>query len=248
MERGGKFGLNYPEDFKVACAVHYFRQEEVLQYFINRVSFYAFNGGEMEAVALFATNIILKCKLECSAEILPVQDKRVERTVIKYIRLLSNLSDRSGLPLVDKMEQSFRLMQEWEAAMSPLVNYPERMYLDDDHFLSLTFDFSLLCHMNGVGVNQILQYFIDHISLPVQRAGGAAEAGNPVMSLFSIMLMNRAMNPIKQPNQQNVQNFYLHQLYELDMRMIDESDSISKQQAYRKLYAEWYDSLNQNIN
>jgi hypothetical protein len=40
----GQFGLIYTEDFSVACAISYLKREEVLQYFINKVSFYAFNG------------------------------------------------------------------------------------------------------------------------------------------------------------------------------------------------------------
>lgn len=250
MNEKGEFGLIYAEDFTVACAINHLKREEVLQYFINRVSFYAFNGGEMEAVALWATDIVIDCKEAYGSHIIPVTDKKVQRISVKYIMLLSELSESNHLSTVDKMKESFYLMQEWETEMMPLVDYPKTFQLDDDRFLIFTFDFNLLCRMSGVGPEQVLQYFIDHISLARQRAKNLLEPveTDSTMSLFGMMLLSRSMQKNKLPVQQEVQQWYSERLQELDERLKKEAVLDKRISVYRAFYAEWYHKLMKNLN
>ena len=91
MDSKGRDSLAYTDDFRIACTINNLKQEDVLQYFINRVSFYAFNGGEMEAVSLWATSIVIDCKKEVNAEVKAVTDRKVKRISLKYILMLSEL-------------------------------------------------------------------------------------------------------------------------------------------------------------
>lgn len=249
MDSKGQFGLLYTEDFSVACAISYLKQEDVLQYFINRVSFYAFNGGEMEAVALWATRIIVDCKEFTQAEVAPVNDRKVQRISLKYISLLSDLAASTHLSTVDKMKESFYIMQEWEADMLPLTDFPKTFYLNEERFLVLTFDFNLLCRMNGLNQQQALQYFIDQISLARDRAVnliGFVES-NACMSLFGMMKLSRSMQQFKLPIQQDIQRWYQEQLLRLDESLRNEPDMGLRITAYRDLYTEWYHTLQRNL-
>jgi hypothetical protein len=250
MDSKGQFGLIYTEDFSAACAIKYLKREEVLQYFINRVSFYAFNGGEMEAIALWATRIILDCKEYSEAEVVPLNDRRLQRISIKYISLLSDLVENTYHSTVDKMKESFNIMQEWEAEMMPLVDFPKTFYLDEERFVILTFDFNLLCRMNGLNPQQVLQYFVDMISLARERAlkinnGNGADA---CMSLFGMMTLSKSMKQHKLPLQQDIEQWYQEQLPALDEKLKLEPDLQLRISAYREFYAEWYHTLRRNLN
>jgi len=250
MDSKGQFGLVYTEDFSVACAINYLKQEEVLQYFINRVSFYAFNGGEMEAVALWATRIIVDCKEIVKAEITPVNDRKLQRISIKYISLLSDLIDNTYLSTVDKMKESFYIMQEWETEMMPLVDFPKTFYLNEERFLILTFDFNLLCKMNGLNPQQVLQYFIDSISLARERALNIIDfvGTDACMSLFGMMKLSRSMKQHMLPVQQDIQQWYQGKLLALDENLKLEPDMDMRMSAYREFYTEWYNTLQRNLN
>jgi len=250
MDSKGQFGLIYTEDFSVACAISYLKQEEVLQYFINKVSFYAFNGGEMEALALWATRIIVDCREFAATEIEPVNDRKQQRIAIKYISLLSDLADNTYHSTVDKMKASVEIMQDWEAEMMPLADFPRTFYLNDDHFLVLTFDFNLLCRMNGLNPQQVLQYFIDRISLARERASNIISfvGTDACMSLFGMMNLNPSIQSSKLPVQEDIQQWYQGQLLALDETLKLEGDIDLRIGAYRKFYAEWYKTLQRNLN
>jgi len=250
MDSNGEFGLVYAEDFRIACAINYLKQEDVLQYFIDRVSFYAFNGGEMEAVALWATTIIIDCKEAYSGKVVAVTDKKIQRISIKYIGLLSDLNMNDHLSTVDKMKESFYLIKEWEAEMSPIANYPGTFQLNEEQFLVLTFDFNLLCKMNGVEPAEVLQYFVNNISLARQRAVNLLEfvETNSSMSLFGMMLLSRSMQKNKLPVQHDVQNWYSERLLALDERLKKENTVKKRISVYRAFYMEWYHTLLKNLN
>ena len=250
MHAKGQFGLLYTEDFNVACAISYLKQEDVLRYFINRVSFYAFNGGEMEAVALSSTHIILDCREFAQAGVTPVSDRKVRLISIKYISLLSDLAANTHLSTVDKMKESFYIMQEWETEMMPLVDFPKTFYLDEDQFLVLTFDFNLVCRMNGLNPQQVLQYFIDRISLARERALkiiGFADS-DACMSLFGMMKLSRSIKQYKLPVQLEIQQWYHEKLLILDGKLKNEPDLDKRTTGYQAFYAEWYHTLQRNLN
>lgn len=242
--------MTYTEDFRVACTINNLKHEEVLQYFINRVSFYAFNGGEMEAVSLWATSIVVDCKNEVNGQIQAVTDRKVKRVSLKYILMLSELNDNAYLSTVDKMKESFLLMKEWETDMSPLVDYPECFQLDEERSLSLTFDFNLLCRMNGITAEQVLQYFMDNISMAQERAVNLIEfvETNSCMSLFGMMRLSLGDKKNRIPVHQEIHKWYGDKLLLLDERLKKENNLDKRITVYRAFYKEWYNSLRKNIN
>ena len=250
MEAEGQFGVKYTEDFTIACTINNLEHEAVLQYFIDRVSFYAFNGGDVEAVSLWATHIVLDCKRKAGAKVVPVKDKRIQKISLSYIRLLSDLINNVHLSTVEKMKESISLMREWEAEMPPNAEYPTTFFTDQHKSVLLTFDFNLLCNMNGIVVQQVLQFFIDEISLPRQRALGLPEnsGSSASMSFFEMILMSRSMKRTKNRALKEIDQLYNGQLLQLDETLMDENDEGSRLTAYQELYTKWYNSLRKKLS
>lgn len=250
MDSDGQFGLKYTEEFRIACKINNVKQEAVLQYFIDRVSFYAFNGGDVEAVSLWATHIVLDCRRKAVAEVVPLKNKSVQKISVNYLRLLSELINNPNLSTIEKMNESAKLMRDWEAEMPPLAEYPNSFFTDQHNSVLLTFDFNLLCNMNGIVVQQVLQFFIDEISLPRQRAVDLHESSgsSASMSFFEMMLMSRSMKRGKNRAQKEIDQRFNEQLLQLDETLKDEDDQDRRLTAYRELYTKWYNSLGKNLN
>lgn len=248
MNSKGQFGLIYADDFSVACTINNFKKQEVLQYFINRVSFYAFNGGEMEAAALCATRIVVDCKDVNRTAISPVTDRKIQLISLKYIAKLSDLEGSIYFSAADKMKESFLVMKEWEEEMMPYTDYPKTFELGDEHFLILTFDFNLLCKMNGVTAEQLLQYFIDGVSIAIESACNVSGIEKDIRnSLFRIMVLSRSMKKDRLPVEQDIYDWYADRLLSLDERLKKEGSMDKKISVYRVFYLEWYATVMRNI-
>jgi hypothetical protein len=249
MDSKGKFGLIYADEFSVACKINNFKKEEVLQYFINRASFYAFNGGEMDAAALCATRVVLDCKEACKAQPVPVTDRKVQYISLKYIALLSDLDGNIYLSTADKMKESFSLMKEWEAEMVHYVDYAKTFELDEDHFLILTFDFNLLCNMNGVTAREVLQYIINGVSLAKERAAEQTDnmEKDVISALFRLMVVSRSMKRERMELEQDIFDWFSDRLLSLDERLKNEEDINKKISVYKAFYLDWYNTLKRNV-
>lgn len=248
MDSKGQFGLTYTDDFSIACAINNLKPVDLLQYLINRASFYAFNGGEMEAVTLMATKVIVDCNSDSNAEVLAVSNRKEQFVSLKYIGLLSDLNFKDDLSAVAKMKEGFYLMKEWENELISIVDYPKTYEIDETHFLILTFDFNLLCRVNGVSQQQVLQYFINQISLPKDRAENipVQEKTNAGMALFQLFLLSRSMkvNSVLQ----DIHEWHSERLLSLDERLKKEGNIEKRISIYRAFYAEWYQTLKKNMS
>ena len=236
--------LNYTEDFRVACRINGVSCDEVLQYFINKVSFYAFNGGEMDASAMVATNIILECKEDLGSNLVPVKDRKVQRVFIKHIEILSKLADNPHLNTLEKIQESFYLMEEWALEMLPLVDYEIAVLAEDGVSLVISFDFNLLCKVNGLEVINVLQYFIDRISLPVDRAlnlQGHVKTESSLV-LLEMLLIGRSHADQKIIKTETYERFR-EKLDDLDGWLADEKSVDARIHAYRVFYLGWYNTL-----
>lgn len=243
MDSKRQFGLTYTDDFSVACAINNLNPEDLLQYFINRTSFYAFNGGEMDAITLLATRVIVDCNHAYQAEVIAAKNREEQLTALKYIGLLSDLSFKDHLSAIDKMKESFYLMREWENELLQTIDFPKTYEIDEDHFLILTFDFNLLCRINGISAKQALQYFIDNLSLAKDRAQSTFgfEPNDASVPLFKLFLVSRSVKNISVF--QDIHDWYSERLLALDVRLKKEVGIEERIGIYRAFYAEWYQAV-----
>lgn len=250
MDAKGKIKLNYTEEFRIACKINNLKYGELIQYFIDHVSFYAFIGGDMQAIYLWATTVCIDCKEETGGTIKTITDQEVKSISLKYIKRLTSLSQESGLSSKTEASRSVLVMNDWAIEMIPLTDYINELYTESGQVFNLTFDFNLLCRMNGCEVELLLQYFIDKISLARERATNLFQIVKTDPSTAVLLLLVSGHDAIKNrimPQQQIYKKYGL-QLLELDQRQKEVNNLQKRINNYGVFYKEWYNALNENIN
>lgn len=242
--------LNYAEEFRVACTINNLRYQDVLQSFINSASFYVFIGGEIDAASQWATKVILDCKEEMSGEVLIVSDQHIRERSLKYINMLKELSTADHLSRQIKLKKSETVMKNWADAIVTEANYPDQGEINGNYTLDIPFDFNMLCNVNGVTTGQVLQYFIDIISLAEDRALNlhTIVRVNPGTAFTLLILIKDNNTRSRRLPQEQIYVKYGLQLLDLDERLEDESEFKYRVKAYRKFYLEWYNALRVMIN
>lgn len=246
MDVSMQTNLSYSEDFRVACKINNLKYEEVLQYFIDHVSFYAFIGGEMDLVYQWATKVTTDCKRVFNGVITRINDAEIQRITLKHIKKLTGLSLDNDLSAELKIKQSIVFVKEWSDEMLPLTNYATQLDTGHDQFLQLTFEFNLLCRVHGLTSSQLLQCFIDNISLAKERAinlHGMVEP-NPAMAILLLVVINNSEIKDKIMPHQEIYKKYGLQLLKLDKKQKGEFDLQKRISIYTAFYLDWYHTLN----
>jgi hypothetical protein len=250
MDSTIELGLNFTDEFSMACVINDLKQEDVLQFFINRASVYAFNGGDMETLSLYATSTVIECKNSLQSEPTPVTERRIQLMSLKYITLLSDLIHDESLSKVEKMRRNFEIMREWDREMSPYTTYEKTFRIDESRYLLLTFEFNLLCKFNGLTPKQVLQHFINNISIARDRATNLLGYvhTNASVSLLILFALSRSMNKSWQPVKMDIYNWYSDRLVDLDQSLKEENSVEERLNVYNAFYSDWYQTLMNNIN
>lgn len=250
METKRQIKLNYTQEFKIACKINNLKPEELLHYFISYVSFYAFIGGNMEPMYLWATTACIDFKEAHGGQPQPVNDHRIQEICLKYIKKLTTLNMSSGTYKIIAHYKIVSLMKEWSSEMLPITDYELEIQTDDGNLLELTFDFNLVCRMNGTKIQELLQYFINQISLARERALNLRQVVKTDPSTAFLLLLSSNHESLRNKilPQQDMYKKYAAQLQKLDEKLEWESNLENKIRNYNKFYLAWYNALNQNIN
>lgn len=245
MDNKEEMRLDYTDDFKIACKINNVSHEELLQYFIDHVSFYAFIGGQLEDAHQWSTTVCMDCKAFWGSSAASLKDDRIRDVSLAYIKALTALTQETALSCEQQVAKSKMLMREWEGEMLPLVDYPSSFQLYMGGRLTLSFDFNLLCRMNGVDQLVLLQYFVDSISLARERALNLSGEVKTAASTAVLMTLVCAHEEFKQKilPRQDIYRTYGLQLLKLDKRLKGESDIESRMNNYSDFYREWYHAL-----
>jgi hypothetical protein len=250
MKAIGQINLNYPEDFRIACKINNLRHDELVQYFIDHISFYAFIGGAMEPPFLWATAVSIECKDAMHKPVATITDPQVQEISLRYIRQLTALQLQTDFSRTEESSKSISLMKAWSSEMIPLTDYVIELHNQDNHCFSVSFDFNLICRLNGFEAELLLQYFIDHISLARERAVNVIEQSKvtPAVAVLMLLIGNHQDFKNRVLPQQEVYKRFGLQLLKLDKKQKKEFDLESRIKTYSTFYREWFNVLNQNIN
>lgn len=112
--------LNYSSEFRIACKINNITKEEIIQYLIDHVSFYAFIGGDMGTAYLWATTVAVECKDFLNSPMQNESDSRIKEISLKYIKKLTNLSMSSKFRRQEESEKSLQLMKTGQSKCSRL--------------------------------------------------------------------------------------------------------------------------------
>jgi len=250
METKRQIKLDYTREFTIACKINNLKPIELLQYFINHVSFYAFIGGEIDVTYLWATTVCIDFKEEYGGEVLRVTVPEIQEISLKYIKKLTALN-LNGPPFSDTAAfQSILIMDEWSSEMLPYTDYEAEVMVINRELLNLTFDFNLICRMNGSEIQDLLQYFIDKISLARERAMNFHHFVKTDPSTAFLLLLVGHDESVKSrilPQQEMYKKYGLR-LLELDNEQNEEDDFENRRRNYDTFYQEWYSALSRIDN
>jgi hypothetical protein len=250
MSAIGQIKLNYPEEFRIACKINNLRYDELIQYFIDHISFYAFIGGTMEPPFLWATAVSIDCKEAFDKPVASITDPQIQEISLRYIRQLTALQLGSNVSRSAETSKSVSLMKAWSSEMIPLTDYAIGLRTQDNHCFTLTFDFNLVCRLNGIEAELLLQYFMDSISLARERAVNVIEQVKVTPAIAVLMILIGDHEEVKNRvlPQQEIYKKYGLQLLKLDKKQIKEADLESRIKTYSAFYREWFNALSQNVN
>lgn len=236
--------LNYTEEFKIACKINNVKAEELLQFFIDHVSFYTFIGGEMELVYQWATKVATDCTTTFDGIISKISDVEIQGITLKYIKILTSLSLNDHLSKGSKAKQSALYIKAWSDEMLPLTNY-ETTFDTGPHLLQISFDFNLLCRVHGLSSGELLQCFINNISLARERAAHLFDHAipNPAMAILLLVVINNAEMRNKVMPNQEIYRKYILLLLKLDEQQYRQPDLWQRVDCYTEFYLDWYNTL-----
>lgn len=247
MSTIGQIKLDYPEEFRIACKINNLRHEELIQYFIDHVSFYAFIGGHMEAPYLWATAVGIECKEILGKPVETINDPQIQEISLRYIRQLTALRLETDFSTSIETSKSISLMKAWSLEMLPLSGYSTDLRTADDQLFNLTFDFNLVCSLNGIEAELLLQYFMGSISLARERAVNLLEEKKitPGVAVLRILIGDHGEVKNRVLPHQEIYRKYGLQLIKLDKKQKTEFNQENRIQAYSDFYREWYNALKQ---
>jgi len=248
MDTKGKIKLNYPDEFRIACKINNLKHEELVQYFIDHVSFYAFIGGEMDPQYMWATTVNIDCKEVSGESVSPISNVAMQEISLRYIKALTSLIGEDNLGASEGTARSTQVMKDWSVEMLPLTDYQDNIYTDSGDVFSLTFDFNLLCRLNGLSIVKLLQYFVDHISLARERALNLNNEFTTDPSTAVLLILLGGHGDLKNrelPHQETYKKYGL-KLLRLDKQQRGEDQAEKRIINYSTFYKEWYDELLKN--
>ncbi|WP_442590288.1 hypothetical protein ACSBL2_03500 [Pedobacter sp. AW31-3R] len=250
MESTQAINLNYTEEFRIACTINNIRFEIVLQNFIDQVSFYVFSGGEAGALSKWATKVMADFIVKFNSKPSPHLHTEVQAISTRYKRQLKSIIDNKQISTESKFSAGMMVMEDWSAEIPPSADYPAEALLNQHFVLSFPFNFRILSMMNGTDTEQVLQYFIDNVSLAEDRAMNLyqVEVVNPSTCVLLLMLVKDEKSKRKPLPQEHIYVKYALRLLDLDEEMEKETDAEYRLVMYKIFYAEWYNALRVTIN
>lgn len=236
--------LDFPEDFRAACLIHQLAHEEILQNFIDSVSFCAAllpTDQEFKAIAVAVVNHYVDT-LDESA--LPDHTTANTELALQFLREIAIITQVSGFRTNAKKKACNDAVDRWYKAFDRKIITSDHLQFDDI-CLKLSRDFILYCEVSQVRPEAILQHFINHISLPqawASIASQSGEQGNPAMAFFLKAIAGKT-GMYKGDDKllySAVQVRYIEKVQELDLRLYFNRNVPEREQLYRDLYRCWY--------
>lgn len=187
--------LNISTEFRIACVLNNLEMQQVLQIFIDHVSFYfslceGYLPGYTEATRVISEFSVRKDKnsqTQIDKNLSAGRSSTWNREMsIKYIRQLIKLAYTSSSTESVKHKKSLNIVNKLFNAMGNLQVCPECIYLDEHRKLIFNSDFRIICEMHNISPKFYLEYFMARISLAEIQARISLNAptDNGAMTIF----------------------------------------------------------------
>jgi hypothetical protein len=237
--------LHYTKDFIIACRINNLKPAALLQYFIDHISFYSFLGGEMESVYLWATQVVTDCIVPPGTHVAATSNAGLRDISLKYIKLLTALLFEEGSARSAETEKSTTIMKKWASEVSPYTDYAGGTITRSGEIVRFSFDLNLICSLKGITVHEVLQAFINDISLSADRGRNLFQNTRTTPAMMVLLVLLSSHDAIKDrilPHQHIYRKFGLR-LLKIDKMLKKEPGVQERINHYNIFYHQWYTAL-----
>lgn len=238
-----KPGLTIPLEFKIACATYHLAVLEVLQLFIDHISFYDSLSHKSNDCYRFATNTLLSHPHPPIEGISPAFQTNRD-AIIKYVREIVQMSVRPRTAEIKRRKMCIPIVKKIFKLMEPQITTSQTLQLDATNTLQLGIDFSIMCETHNCQPEVYLQHFMDQISLPETHAriGLHQRLENHAMAFFyqAITKCHALLSP---PSHKALQVEFIDHIQELHLRLFIVRSLEKRREKYYELYDNYYHKL-----
>lgn len=236
-------GLTIPLEFKIACATYHLAVPEVLQLFIDHISFYDSLSHKSNDGYRFATNTLLSHPHPPIEGVSPAFETN-RNAIIKYVREIVQMSVRPRTPENKRRKMCIPIVKKIFNLMEPKVTTSRTLELDEVNTLQLGIDFSIMCETHNCRPEVYLQHFMDQISLPETHAriGLHHLLENHAMAFF-YQAITKCNALHSSPSHKALQVEFIDHIQELHLHLFIVRSVEKRREKYYKLYDNYYHKL-----
>lgn len=235
--------LPIPLEFKIACATYNLSIREVLQLFIDHVSFYDSMSQKSDDLYRSATNTLLNYSISIRRAHSPALLKHRE-PILKYIREVIKIASTPPESQAKKRKMCVPIVRKIYRSMERSKTQNTSLLLEEEITLQLSMDFCLLCEIHHCSPEEYLEHFMSQISLPSTHAnlGLNRLVENQAMGFFYKSLNIGKGTPAIHAHR-NLQVQFIDQIQELHLWMFIIRGYEKRVQKYQELYFNYYQLL-----
>lgn len=232
-----------PLEFKIACATYDLHIPEVLQLFIDHVSFYDSLSQKSDDLYRSATNTLLNYSISIRRETSTSFLKQRE-PILKYIREVIRIATTPAQTHTKKRKMCVPFVKKIYQIMDRTITRDTTLILDEGITLELKMDFCLLCELHNCTPEEYLEHFMSNISLPNTHAnvGLKRVVENQAMGFFYKSLSTNKRKPSLSAYR-FLQVHFIDQIQELHLWLFIIRSYEKRVEKYQELYYQYYQQL-----
>ncbi|WP_316750927.1 hypothetical protein [Pedobacter gandavensis] len=232
-----------PLEFKIACATYDLQLSEVLQLFIDHVSFYDSLSQKSDDIYRSATNTVIIYSLSlCRAHSTSFLKQREK--ILKYIKEVIRIAITRELTPTKKRKLCVPVVKKIYQIMERTNTKETTIILDEGITLQLKMDFCLLCEIHNCTPEEYLEHFMSQISLPETHANFELKKKpeNQAMGFFQKALNIYEEKPSISAHR-HLQVQFIDEIQELHLWLFIIRSFGKRVEKYRELYYRYYQQL-----
>jgi hypothetical protein len=243
--------INIPLEFQIACTIRRLVVPDVLQTFIDHVSFYYSVNSPYAEGFREATNVILEYSTKNrnhSNHASFGDDKNNKEFAIKCIKDVLAWGAKRGMSDKKKHAKCKPIIKQLHLSMEHL-NSIDKIYLDEENRLTFTDDFSVLCNIHRHHPKEYLEYFMSRISLADAdaRVGLKKIDENPSMGFFQLVMRGLG-DLIAIVNMTELEVDFIDKVQQLHYEVFLIRDLDKRRAIYQEFYLNYYNKLTNQSN
>lgn len=157
--------LKYPDHVIAAAVITGLDIKNVLQEFIDSTSFYSFYSQKIDEFQNQIIEEVLDLIEQYYHAYSTVKAPDSRPLSAKYLQQIHELKSRIDLTAAEKEVYSTGLMEKWAQELSPLIQLPAKVGLEQNNSVAISFEFNMMCSLCRMKPEHALSQFMDQISI-----------------------------------------------------------------------------------